>query len=162
MLQIRNKKRFFIVLILLSLIAAVLIYFALAHQFYTIEAGYTKQLVHGTIPNSTKPYFKTRNGWEPDGKIIISLGKAPVGRKAVTLKVECVQANRDGTHSIIASSLITEGQTLHLENNGQAGEFFQLSFFNTEIPKNKDSFYTITYQCIPDESEANISRPSAG
>lgn len=160
-MKIRNKKRFIICVILLAvvvIIGGVFIGLNVSNSRYMDAiSGMETTFLTGDLENYGEIIFKTRDGSEEGGDIIVTLGPAPIGRKKITVLAEI----KDTSNNTVVSAEVTEGETVHIQNDCSAGEYYQLALVNLSA-ETDDEMLTVNYKITPDESPTDLERPYAG
>lgn len=160
-MKIRNKKRFVICAILLAVVLVVGGVFALLNrsdsQYAAEISGMQTIYLLGNSEHYEETIFKTRDGSEEGGDIIVTLASPPIGRRKATVLV----GFKDMSNNTVVSAEITEGETVHIKNDCHAGEYLQPFFVNLSATSDDENL-TINYKITPDELPADIEKPSAG
>lgn len=164
-MKTKNKRKIFVIaLSALFVISSIFIYFTRngSNNSLTppLKDGYQEASICGPhhMYRAVKTGFKTRDGGTEGGKIVVSLGEPPIGRKAETFKIDIFNIG-DETNSLLTAE-IKEGETIQLENDLKAGSYYTLGISKPDAPERKE--YIFTYYWSPDESSLDIPRPYAG
>lgn len=163
-MKIRNKKALIIIVAVLLAISVDFIYFirngSNDNMIPPLEDGYQQAALCGPhhMHRAVKTGFKTRDGGTEDSKIIVSLGQPPIRRKAETFRIDIL--NIDAETDSLLTAEIKEGETLRLENDLKAGNYYTLGISKPDAPEGKE--YIFTYYWMPDESTLDIPRPYVG
>lgn len=160
-MKIRNKRRFTILSILLVIVLLVagglFVVGGLSRNHSEEVQGMTKESLTGTMTGRVETYFKTRDGTEEGGDIIVTLANPPIGRQKATILV----GMEDTSNQILTSIEMQEGETVHIKNDCLAGEYYTPVFTNLSA-KSEDDEIEIQYRISIDESPTDLKRPYAG